>query len=195
MTTVNAEHLPPSAGRPGAALTADALSAALWGMVAALGDRRERVVDGRRTPSRTLTPRLEAVASDLLGAVLRRVDLNAVLDRLDVQRVVDRIDVARALRGVDLDELAARVNLDALLDRVDVDELMRRVDLAAVAREALGEVDIGDAVQAATATPGSHTADDRSAGAGIHGLVGRVVGRVLHGSASGGTAPGRDGGA
>lgn len=107
----DASGVAPSVGRLGAALAADALSSALWGVVAALGDRHERVADGAPTSPRSLMPRLETVATDLLCAVLRRIDLSAVVDRLDVQRIVDRIDLTGALRRVDLDELAARVEL------------------------------------------------------------------------------------
>lgn len=121
VTAEKAEGVPPSAAHSGAALVADALSSALWGVLAHPGGGRAGWL-----PSRSLTPRLEAVAFDLLSAVLRRVDVNAVLERVDVQRIVDRIDVVGVLGRVDLDELAARVDLDALLWRVDVPELARR---------------------------------------------------------------------
>jgi hypothetical protein len=188
------------------------------GLEAGVGAAQQAV----RLPTRAATNLLNAVASDLVPAVLQRLDLNALLDRVDVQRVVDRVDTQGVVRRVDLNELAGqvdlnelagrvdlnelagrvdlnelagRVDVDALLARVDVDELVGRLDVGALTREAMEAVDIGEVIRESTATLGSDAVEAaRVQAMRADDLVSRIADRVLRRSAPRDTALERPGG-
>jgi hypothetical protein len=133
-----------------------------------------------RLPPRAATDLLGALAAGLVPAVLRHIDPNALLDRVDVQRLIERVDVQALVRRIDVDELAAQVDPNRLLARVDVDELVRRIDLAAVAREAMDGIDVGEMIRESTATLGSDAVEDlRAQAMRADDLVARIVDRAL----------------
>jgi hypothetical protein len=122
-------------------------------------------------PARAAAETLTGIATELVPRVLDRIDLDAVLARIDVDALVARVDIDRLLDSVDPNRL---------LDRVDVDDLVRRVDAAALAREALEGIDIGEVIRESTSSLGSDTVDAvRVQGMVADEAVARVVDRVL----------------
>ena len=108
----------------------------------------------------SVTAIVGAVVAAIVPAVLSRLDADDLLERIDVQRIVDRIDVDELVGRVDLDAIAGRLDVDALLARVDMDALVHRIDIAAITREALEVVDVGEIVRESTATIGTDIVDD-----------------------------------
>jgi hypothetical protein len=182
--TVGDESRTPAAAEA-ARLVSDAVFSALASLVEALhddrGDARGAEVQlPARLPPRAATDLLGALAAGLVPAVLRHIDPNALLDRVDVQRLIERVDVQALVRRIDVDELAAQVDPNRLLARVDVDELVRRIDLAAVAREAMDGIDVGEMIRESTATLGSDAVEDlRAQAMRADDLVARIVDRAL----------------
>jgi len=183
----------PAAGEA-AGLVADALLSGLAKLVETLHDDRseaggEAGPTPASRPARAATDVLDALASVLVPAVLRHIDPNALLERVDVQAVIRRIDVDELTARIDPDVLLARVDVDRLLDsmdpnrlldRVDVDQLVRRIDLAAVTREAMDGIDVGEVIRESTATLGSDTVEDlRAQAMRADDLVARMVDRAL----------------
>jgi hypothetical protein len=193
---------PTSAGQPAAAAPAGPLRRLpRAGLDGGVGVARQAV----RLPARAATALLDAVASDLVPAVLRRLDLNAIIERVDVQLVVERVDVQGVVRRVDLNELAGRVDLnelagrvdmDALLARVDVNALVARLDVGALTREAMEAVDIGEVIRESTATLGSEAIEAvRAQAMRADDLVARIIDRLLRRSVPRDTALERRGSA
>lgn len=122
--------------------------------------------EGRRSlaslPSRALADAAAAIAAAVVPAVVERIDVNALLARVDVDALVARIDVQR------------------ILDQVDVNELVGEIDMAAVAREALEGIDIGDIIQESTAGIATDTMEAvRVQAMNADDLLARAVDRLL----------------
>jgi len=168
----------------GGRLVADALASALLDLAEALHSdadatgappptaggvpARDARPDGRAgrslasRPSRALADATAAVAAAVVPAVVERIDVNALLAKVDVDALVSRIDVKR------------------ILDQVDVDELVGRVDMAALAREALEGIDIGDLIQESTAGIATDTMEAvRVQAMNADDLLARIVDRLL----------------
>ena len=162
----------------GGRLVADALAAALFDVAEALHSEhgepaaeppaRDGVPSGRTgrslasLPTRAVADAAAAIAAAVVPAVVERIDVNALLSRVNVDALVARIDVGR------------------ILDQVDVDELVGRIDMAALAREALEGIDIGDLIQESTAGIATDTMDDvRVQAMNADDLLARVVDRLL----------------
>ena len=113
-------------------------------------------------PSRALADAAAAIAAAVVPAVVERIDVNALLAKVDVDALVSRIDVNR------------------ILDQVDVEELVGRVDMAALAREALEGIDIGDLIQESTAGLAADTMEAvRVQAMNADDLLARIVDRLL----------------
>jgi hypothetical protein len=122
-------------------------------------------------PSRAAADAAGAIAAAIVPAVVERIDVNALLARVDVDALVARIDVDRILDSIDPNRV---------LDRVDVDELVERVDMAAVAREALEGIDLGDMIQESTASIATDTLEAiRVQAMRADDLLARIVDRLL----------------
>jgi hypothetical protein len=165
----------------------DALTASLARVLEALreppGDEAPRAVRRPRrdpagaarrvvgAPARAAAETLTAVVAELIPRALERIDLDAVLSRIDVNELVARVDIDRVLDSVDPNRL---------LERVDIDDLVRRVDAAALAREAMEGIDMGEVIRESTSTLGSDTVEAGRVQAMIADeAVTRVVDRVL----------------
>ena len=112
--------------------------------------------------SRALADAAGAIAAAVVPAVVERIDVNALLATVDVNALVDRIDVQR------------------ILDQVDVNELVGQIDVAAVAREALEGIDIGDIIQESTAGLATDTMEAvRVQAMNADDLLARIVDRLL----------------
>jgi len=113
-------------------------------------------------PSRALADAAAAIAAAVVPAVVERIDVNALLAKVDVDALVERIDVAK------------------ILDQVDVHELVGKIDMAAVAREALEGIDIGDIIQESTAGIATDTMEAvRVQAMNADDLLARIVDRLL----------------
>jgi hypothetical protein len=122
-------------------------------------------------PSRAAADAAAAIAAAIVPAVVERIDVNALLARVDVDALVARIDVDRILDSIDPNRV---------LDRVDLDELVERVDMAAVAREALEGIDLGDIIQESTASIATDTLEAiRAQAMRADDLLARIVDRLL----------------
>ena len=105
---------------------------------------------------------LHSDAAAVVPAVVERIDVNALLAKVDVDALVERIDVKR------------------ILDQVDVNELVGQIDMAAVAREALEGIDIGDIIQESTAGIATDTMEAvRVQAMNADDLLARIVDRLL----------------
>ena len=94
--------------------------------------------------------------------------------------VVEHIDVNALLAEVDVNALLAEVDVNALLAEVDVNELVGQIDVAAVAREALEGIDIGDIIQESTAGLAIDTMEAvRVQAMNADDLLARIVDRLL----------------
>ena len=112
-----------------------------------------------------------AIVAAIVPAVVERIDVNALIDEVDVEALVARVPV---------DEIVARIDLNRVLATVDVDELVGRVDIAAVAREALEGIDIGEIVQESTAGIATDTMEAvRVQAMNADDLLARIVDRLL----------------
>ena len=112
-----------------------------------------------------------AIAAAIVPAVVERIDVNALIDEVDVEALVARVPV---------DEIVARIDLNQVLATVDVDALVGRVDIAAVAREALEGIDIGEIVQESTAGIATDTMEAvRVQAMNADDLLARIVDRLL----------------
>lgn len=111
-------------------------------------------------PAGAVAALVGGVVAAIVPAVLSRLDPDDLLERIDVQRIVDRVDLDELVERVDVDALAGRLDVDALLTRVDMDALVHRIDIAAITREALEAVDVGEIVRESTATIGTDIVDD-----------------------------------
>jgi hypothetical protein len=125
-----------SAGEPATAPTGRLRRLPRAGRDAGVGVARHAV----RLPAQAVTGLLDALASEVVPAVLQRLDLNAILDRVDVQRVVDRVDVQAVVRRIDVNEVVGRVEVNEVVARIDVNEVVGRVDV----NEAAGRVDLNE---------------------------------------------------
>jgi len=97
-----------------------------------------------------------------------------------VPAVVERIDVNALLAKVDVDALVERIDVKRILDQVDVNELVGKIDMAAVAREALEGIDIGDIIQESTAGMAIDTMEAvRVQAMNADDLLARIVDRLL----------------
>lgn len=160
----------------GGRLVADALAAALYDVAEALRtDAAEappqpaRRGDGNRVgeragrslasmSTRAMSEAAAAIAAAVVPAIVERIDVNALLAKVDVDALVSRIDVNR------------------ILDTVDVDELVGRVDMAALAREALEGIDLGEIIQDSTASIATDTLEAiRIQAMRADGLLARIV--------------------
>jgi hypothetical protein len=160
----------------GGRLVAEALAAALYDVAEALRtDAAEappqpaRRGDGNRVgeragrslasmSTRAMSEAAAAIAAAVVPAIVERIDVNALLAKVDVDALVSRIDVNR------------------ILDTVDVDELVGRVDMAALAREALEGIDLGEIIQDSTASIATDTLEAiRIQAMRADGLLARIV--------------------
>lgn len=160
----------------GGRLVAEALAAALYDVAEALrtdaaeappqparrgdgnrvGERAGRSVASMST--RAMSEAAAAIAAAVVPAIVERIDVNALLAKVDVDALVSRIDVNR------------------ILDTVDVDELVGRVDMAALAREALEGIDLGEIIQDSTASIATDTLEAiRIQAMRADGLLARIV--------------------
>ena len=122
-------------------------------------------------PKRAVAEAAAAIAAAVVPAVVERIDVNAVVAKVDVDALVARVDV---------DALVSRIDVNRILDQVDVDELVGRVDVAAVAREALEGIDIGDLIQESTAGMAIDTMEAvRVQAMNADDLLARIVDRLL----------------
>lgn len=113
-------------------------------------------------PTRAVAEAAAAIAAAVVPAVVERIDVNALLAKVDVDALVARIDVPR------------------ILAQVDVDELVGRIDVAAVAREALEGIDVGDLIQESTAGIATDTMEAvRVQAMNADDLLARGVDRLL----------------
>jgi hypothetical protein len=160
----------------GGRLVAEALAAALYDVAEALRtDAAEappqpaRRGDGNRVgerAGRSLASMSTRAMSEAAAAIAAAV----------VPAIVERIDVNALLAKVDVDALVARIDVNRILDTVDVDELVGRVDMAAVAREALEGVDLGEIIQDSTASIATDTLEAiRIQAMRADGLLARIV--------------------
>ena len=121
--------------------------------------------------TRAVAEAAAAIAAAIVPAVVERIDVNALIDEVDVEALVARVPV---------DEIVARIDLNRVLATVDVDELVGRVDIAAVAREALEGIDIGEIVQESTAGIATDTMEAvRVQAMTADDLLARIVDRLL----------------
>ena len=110
---------------------------------------------------RSLASRTSRAVSDAAGAIAAAV----------VPAVVEHIDV---------NALLAEVDVNALLAEVDVNALVGQIDVAAVAREALEGIDIGDIIQESTAGLATDTMEAvRVQAMNADDLLARIVDRLL----------------
>jgi hypothetical protein len=129
-----AEALRSEAAAPGAPAPAAPAADGSAGRSAGAGARSLAAL-----PSRAVAEAAGAIAAAVVPAVVERIDVNALLAKVDVDALLSRIDVNR------------------ILDQIDVDELVGRVDMAAVAREALEGIDLGEIIQDSTASIATDT--------------------------------------
>ena len=79
-----------------------------------------------------------------------------------------------------VDEIVARIDLNPVLAKVDVNALVGQMDMAAVAREALEGIDIGDIIQESTAGLAIDTMEAvRVQAMNADDLLARIVNRLL----------------
>jgi hypothetical protein len=160
----------------GGRLVAEALAAALYDVAEALRtDAAEappqpaRRGDGNRVGER---------AGRSLGSMSTRAmsEAAAAIAAAVVPAIVERIDVNALLAKVDVDALVSRIDVNRVLDTVDVDELVGRVDMAALAREALEGIDLGEIIQDSTASIATDTLEAiRIQAMRADGLLARIV--------------------
>ncbi|HEX2508313.1 MAG TPA: hypothetical protein VHK23_08325 [Miltoncostaeaceae bacterium] len=160
----------------GGRLVAEALAAALYDVAEALRtDAAEappqpaRRGDGNRVGER---------AGRSLGSMSTRAmsEAAAAIAAAVVPAIVERIDVNALLAKVDVDALVSRIDVNRILDTVDVDELVGRVDMAALAREALEGIDLGEIIQDSTASIATDTLEAiRIQAMRADGLLARIV--------------------
>jgi len=182
-----------------ARMVADAVDAALLDLAEALHTERPDAAapapagpERQEPPPRAVpgTPAAGAAARTLTGAGTRAVAeaaaaiaaaiVPAVVERIDVNALIGRVDVEAVVARVPVDEIVARIDLNRVLATVDVDELVGRVDIAAVAREALEGIDIGEIVQESTAGIATDTMEAvRVQAMNADDLLARIVDRLL----------------
>jgi hypothetical protein len=168
----------------GGRLLADSLTSALVDLVEAL--RAEP--DAGSAPHAAPPPPGPGRHRDGVGRSLASLSSRAVADAASavaaslVPAIVERIDVNALLAKVDVDALVARIDLGRILDTIDVDEVVQRIDMAALAREALEGIDVGDLIQESTASIGADTVEAArvqamNADEFVAGIVDRLLGR------------------
>ena len=176
-------------------MVADAVDGALLDLAEALRTERPDAAPASAAPERPprvvpRTPAAGAAARTLTGAGTRAVAeaaaaiaaaiVPAVVERIDVNALIGRVDVEAVVARVPVDEIVARIDLNRVLATVDVDELVGRVDIAAVAREALEGIDIGEIVQESTAGIATDTMEAvRVQAMNADDLLARIVDRLL----------------
>jgi hypothetical protein len=140
----------------GGRLVADALANALLDVAQAL---RTDAAEGPPQPApRGDGDHVERAARSLTSISTRAMsDAAAAIAAAVVPAIVERIDVNALLAKVDVDALVSRIDVNRILDTVDVDELVGRVDMAALAREALEGIDLGEIIQDSTASIATDT--------------------------------------
>jgi hypothetical protein len=169
----------------GGRLVAEALAAALYDVAEALrtdaaeappqparrgdgnrvGERAGRSLGSMST--RAMSEAAAAIAAAVVPAIVERIDVNALLAKVDVDALLAKVDV---------DALVSRIDVNRILDTVDVDELVGRVDMAALAREALEGIDLGEIIQDSTASIATDTLEAiRIQAMRADGLLARIV--------------------
>jgi hypothetical protein len=160
----------------GGRLVADALAAALYDVAEAL--RTDAAEAPPQPAPRGDGDRVGERAGRSLASMSTRAmsEAAAAIAAAVVPAIVERIDVNALLAKVDVDALVARIDVNRILDTVDVDELVGRVDMAAVAREALEGVDLGEIIQDSTASIATDTLEAvRIQAMRADGLLARIV--------------------
>ena len=152
-----------SVASEGGRLVADALASAMLDLAEAL-QTDAPAAEGPPAAARATAPPARApgeggrslasltsrAVADAAGAIAAAV-VPAVVEHIDVNALLAEVDVNALLAEVDVNALLAEVDVNALLAEVDVNALVGQIDVAAVAREALEGIDIGDIIQESTA--------------------------------------------
>jgi hypothetical protein len=113
----------------------------------------------------------DTLLGEVIGQVLRRVDVNELAGTIDLDAIIDRVDIERVLGRVDLDEIAGRIDIEAII---------HRLDLARIAREVLDEIGVEDLIRKSSGSLTVQTVDAlRSTGADADRRLAGVVDRVL----------------
>jgi hypothetical protein len=120
------------------------------------------------------------IAKADLDRIVARLDLDGIVARVDIGRIIDRIDIDAIAARIDIGAIIDRVDINAIADRVDIQEILNRVDLAAVTREVMDEVDMGEIIRESTGSITTETVDAiRYQGMNADRFVSKIVDRVL----------------
>ena len=172
-----------SVASEGGRLVADALASAILDLAEAL-QTDAPAAEGPPAAARATAPPARAPGEG--GRSLASLTSRAVADAAGaiaaavVPAVVEHIDVNALLAEVDVNALLAEVDVNALLAEVDINELVGQIDVAAVAREALEGIDIGDIIQESTAGLAIDTMEAvRVQAMNADDLLARIVDRLL----------------
>ncbi|MEZ0284908.1 MAG: hypothetical protein ACAH79_06700 [Thermoleophilia bacterium] len=164
-------------------LVADALASALFDLAEALHSDAVAAEGPPAAASATAPPaRAPGEGGRSLASLTSRAvsDAAGAIAAAVVPAVVEHIDVNALLAEVDVNALLAEVDVNALLAEVDVNELVGQIDVAAVAREALEGIDIGDIIQESTAGLAIDTMEAvRVQAMNADDLLARIVDRLL----------------
>ena len=125
------------------------------------------------------------IAKADLDQIIARLDIDGIVARVDIGRIIDRIDIDAIAARIDIGAIIDRVDINAIADRVDIQEILNRVDLAAVTREVMDEVDMGEIIRESTGSITTETIDAvRYQGMNADRFVAKVVDRILQRKAS-----------
>ncbi len=125
------------------------------------------------------------IAKADLDRIVARLDIDAIVARVDIGAIIDRIDIDAIASRIDIGAIIDRVDINAIADRVDIQEILNRVDLAAVTREVMDEVDMGEIIRESTGSITTETIDAvRYQGMNADRFVAKVVDRILMRKAS-----------
>jgi hypothetical protein len=131
----------------------------------------ERGLAEREIAVERVTDAWDALLGDVVGQVLRHIDVNEIAASVDVDGLAARVDVGQLLE---------RVDLDAIAQRIDVEAIIRRVDLAGIAREVLDQIEVEEVIRESSGSLAVQTVDAlRTRGAEADRNLARVVDRLL----------------